>query len=312
MNAEIRDAALDKVVKRRGRARSVVALLERVRRFARRGCGVSNNALRPFTAVIAAWEERAALEEKEKVARLETFHEMHSIASVPRRAAALMREAAGLPGHGARARRLRHKAALFALTINAPERLGDLQDLLFGPSGLRRHPSGVWGLRVHQNKTRGRAKARKSNSALWPETGRILDALILGDRAKALDLVRDCEALNALAQVRYEELQGAFFMSLEAKPAHVNKPSVLYFEEFGIREHMIRTLVVDFMRRADPRSASACQALLGHTDPTMHEEYMIEFPQEAAVQEHEAVRAGIRQAIAAGRRRGMPGHALSA
>jgi hypothetical protein len=107
------------------RLRSIVAYLGRVHRFARRGLMMSNAELEGFSRILHAWAELAEEEEKAKVATLETFYARHSLADIPRRAATLMREAAALPAHRARAGRLRRKGALFALASNAPERLGD-------------------------------------------------------------------------------------------------------------------------------------------------------------------------------------------
>ena len=262
------------------RVRSIVAYLERVRRFARRGFLMSNADLEAFSRIQFAWAELAEEAEKAKVATIETFYARFALADIPRRAAALMREAAALPAHRTRAGRLRRKGALFALVSNAPERLGDISALRFGPGGLCRHASGVWSLRVVQGKTRG----IKRNAALWPEVGDILDAYILagGDSARVQEV--------------YDALQGACFMSLDATPAHDEMPSVLFREEFAISAHMIRTLVVDFLKwHGDEGAAGVCQALLGHRDPEMHEAYRTDFRDQAAIGRYQATFEALRE-----------------
>ena len=262
---------------RQTRLRSVVAYLGRVRRFARRGLLMSCAGLEPFSRVIHAWEERAAAEEKKKTGVLDAFYEVHSLADIPRRAAALAREADRLPGHRARAARLRRTAALLALLVNAPERMGDVAALKLGAGELERHPAGTWSLRVVQGKT-GHIKR---NPALWPEVGTLLDAYILGGREPGL------------AQARYEALAGCFFMSLAPEPAHAKMPSVLMREEFGVGAHAIRTLVTDFLKWHAAGSAAVCQALLGHREPDMHQEYRSDFRDLAALGRYHATVAAI-------------------
>jgi integrase len=191
-----------------------------------------------------------------------------------------MHDAAAMPAHRARAARLRRKAALFALATNAPERLGDISALRFGPGGLCRHASGVWSLKVVQGKTRG----VKRNPALWAEVGAMLDAYILAGR--------DPETVQDV----YEGLQGSCFMSLAPVPAHEAMPSALFREEFAISAHMIRTLVVDFLKwHGEEGTAGVCQALLGHRDPEMHEEYRTDFRDQAALGRYHAVIGAIRK-----------------
>ena len=271
---------------RQVKLRSTVMYLERVRRFARRGLLMSNADLEGLSRVLHAWEELAGEEQRAKLETLEAFYGKYSLADIPRRAAALMRKAAGLPAHRAAAARLRRKGALFALTSNAPERLGDVSGLRFGPGGLHRHASGAWSLKVVQGKTR----RGKSNSALWPEVGAILDAYILDGRDPA-----------RIAEV-YDGLQGAVFMSLSTKPAHLEMPSVLYREEFGISEHMIRTLAVDFLKwHGEEGTAQVCQALLGHRDPEMHEAYRTDFRDQAALRRFEDTMDALRGSMRAGK-----------
>ena len=255
------------------RERSVVAHLERLRRFARRGLRMDTAALRPFGVMIAAWTARAQATTKRKIETLKAFYERQTLADIPQRAAALAAEAAALPGHGRRAERLRLKAAVLALTVNAPERLADLAALRFGADGLSRHPSGAWALRITQAKT----KRIKHNHQLWPEVGALLDGLILGDRPPHR------------AQERYAALRGMFVLSLGPEPAHRELASVFYREEFGISEHAVRTLVVDLFRNDEPESAAACRALLGHRDVKIHEEYRTDFKDAAAMRKYRAV-----------------------
>jgi integrase len=130
-----------------------------------------------------------------------------------------------------------------------------------------------------QGKTRG----VKRNAALWPEVGAILDAYILGGR--------DPETVQEV----YAGLEGAHFMSLDPAPAHTEMPSALFREAFGISAHMIRTLVVDFLKwHGEEGPAGVCQALLGHRNPEMHQEYRTDFRDQAAIGRYQATIRALR------------------
>jgi len=150
--------------------------------------------------------------------------------------------------HTAKARRLRQAAAILAVAINKPSRSGDMGGWRLG-NELRRDPLGTWRLDWTQEKTGMKTGAGE----LWPETGIILDELLLGGLP-----------LRA-ANVKYRTAQGQNWLahSMGCRPR--KWISSIVREVIGVPLHDLRTLAADYMRWTSPEiAADVIQSHLGH------------------------------------------------
>lgn len=194
------------------------------------------------------------------------------------RATALAAQEAALPGHSVEALRLRQTALSYAFLVNTGNRQGDLrlarigQEIIRGPDGLWRHD-------LRQAKS-GR---RKEMETLWPGTCALPDAHLLADR-QAWQIER-----------RVADLDGVNLLTLSDAVVHKSFLNRRLEEDFRLAAapedtdapkltgHLIRTLIVDGIRRARPDAQWAAQHLLGHAERTMREIYRNDFRESEAV-----------------------------
>ncbi len=160
----------------------------------------------------------------------------------------LRTKAASSLSHSAEAERLYQTAAVLMILVNKPARVGDIALWRFEKE-LQRHRSGAWTLQWHQSKTGGETGA----GALWPETCRILDELILSGRPARV------------ISMEYQSRIGMNWLTGTTETRSPQFSSQLVRDAIGVPAHDLRTLVADYMRFDDPTTApSIIQSHLGH------------------------------------------------
>lgn len=101
--------------------------------------------------------------------------------------------------------------------------------------------------------------------AIWPEICEILDEWILDGRP------------DRLIHVRYQELVGRNWLTLDDSAPYRNLPTELTNAAIGVPSHDLRTLAADYMRRHDPaRAADVIATHLGHGTRKAGEAYRAE------------------------------------
>lgn len=199
----------------------------------------------------------ADMQEKEKVPRIEDLMEKGGFDFVAETTGNLRNQAAAMPAHAARVEILRQTVALLVIHMNKPARSGDAAKWIIGQD-LMRHPCGSWELNWQQGKTRVDTDA----GILWDEVSEILDELILAGRP------------DRFIHLRYDELQGANWLTLSNKIPEDGMPSERIKNAIGIPSHDLRTLAADYLRLHNPKSApKLIRAHLGHGTLEAGEEY---------------------------------------
>ena len=211
--------------------------------------GVAEESLTAMRVIWRDLRDQAALDDKNNYARLAELMERGGYAHVADRIGELRARAHGLPAHSAAGRRCMQQAVVCAVILNKPPRKGDLVSWRFGKE-LVRDIDGTWRAAWDQEKTGGGTET----GAIWPEICDVLDDWILGGRP------------DRLIHVRYNELVGRNWLSLNDTTPYRNLPSQLTKAAIGIPSHDLRTLAADYMRRYDPgRAANVISTHLGHT-----------------------------------------------
>lgn len=210
--------------------------------------GVADASLTAMRVILRDLRDQADLCEKNKYERLSSLMERGGYAHVADRIGELRARARDLPAHSAARRRCMQQAVVCAVTLNKPPRKGDLVSWRFGEQ-LIREIDGTWRAEWKQIKT-GRVT---EVGALWPEICEILDEWILGGRP------------DRLIHIRYQELVGRNWLTLDDSVPYRNLPTELTKAAIGVPSHDLRTLAADYMRRHDPAHAADVIAThLGH------------------------------------------------
>ncbi|ETW11243.1 hypothetical protein ATO8_18105 [Roseivivax marinus] len=150
--------------------------------------------------------------------------------------------------HTAQACRLRQAAAILAVAINKPARSGDMGRWRLGKE-LQRDPHGTWRLAWTQEKTGVETGAGE----LWPETGMVLDELLL------------CGLPRRVADAKYRVARGLNWLTQTNGNRRRPWVSGLVREVIGVPLHDLRTLAADYMRWTAPDTAAdVIQSHLGH------------------------------------------------
>lgn len=195
--------------------------------------------------------------DKLKYGRITAVMERGGFAFIAGEIGRLREEAAALPDHAARKTAALQAAALCAVHMNKPPRTGDVSRWRIGEQILR-EPDGTWRLGWVQEKNGHETEA----GGLWPEVCEILDELILGGRP------------DRFIHLRYRELVGKNWMTLEDRARAPNWPSGMICDAIGIPSHDLRTLAADYLRLHDPETAAnVISAHLGHKTSAAGEEY---------------------------------------
>ena len=211
--------------------------------------GVAEESLTAMRVIWRDLRDQAVLDDKNNYARLAELMERGGYAHVADRIGELRARAHGLPAHSAAGRRCMQQAVVCAVILNKPPRKGDLVSWRFGKE-LVRDIDGTWRAAWDQEKTGGGTET----GAIWPEICDVLDDWILGGRP------------DRLIHVRYNELVGRNWLSLNDTTPYRNLPSQLTKAAIGIPSHDLRTLAADYMRRHNPgRAANVISTHLGHT-----------------------------------------------
>lgn len=222
--------------------------------------GVAEQSLIAMRVICADLRDQAALAEKNKYGRLSGLMERGGFAHVADRIGEMRTRAHDLPAHSAARRRCLQKAAVCAVILNKPPRKGDLVAWRFG-NQIVRQPDGTWRAQWEQEKT-GRGT---DTGPICPEICEILDEWILGGRP------------DRLIHVRYEELVGRNWLTLDDSEPYRNLPTDLTNAAIGVPSHDLRTLAADYMRRHDPaHAADVISTHLGHATRKAGEAYRAE------------------------------------
>lgn len=210
--------------------------------------GVADQSLDAMRVILRDLRDQAALAEKNKVERLSELMERGGYAHVADRVGELRTRAQELPAHSATRRRCMQQAVLCAVILNKPPRKGDLVSWRLGDQ-IVRDIDGTWQADWEQEKTGGQTET----GAIWPEVCDILDEWILDGRP------------DRLIHVRYQELLGLNWLTLDDSEPYRNLPTELTRAAIGAPSHDLRTLAADYMRRHDPTHAADIIAThLGH------------------------------------------------
>lgn len=219
--------------------------------------GVAEASLSAMHVITRDLRDQASLAEKEKHERLSVLMERGGYAYVADRIAELRTRAHDLPAHSAARRRSMQQAAVCAVVLNKPPRKGDLVSWRLGDQ-LVRNVDGTWNAEWEQEKTGFKTEA----GALWPEICDILDEWILNGRP------------DRLIHLRYQEIVGTNWLTLNQSVPYRNLPSELTKATIGVPSHDLRTLAADYMRRHDPaRAANVISTHLGHKTPKAGKAY---------------------------------------
>ncbi|MGC9419963.1 MAG: hypothetical protein ACP5EN_13430 [Rhodovulum sp.] len=191
---------------------------------------------------------RAALDVKDKEERIALLMERGGFAYVSDQICVQRELSEALPPYSAAARRAKQKAVLCTIYMNKPPRKGDAVQWRIGHE-LVRNSGGSWEAKWEQEKT-GHVT---ESGTLWPEVSELLDEWILGDRP------------DRLVHLRYRELRGCNWLTLERDPPYRNLPNELIGDTIGVPPHDLRTLAADYLRRYDPvQAANIIAPHLGH------------------------------------------------
>ncbi len=251
---------------------------ERLRMFFLRAGLFNETSLAALDDILGALREAASDETPGKQAVLRAFRQRFQLGDVLHKAKALTAQAAALPGHSVEALRLRQTALLYAFLVNTGDRQGDLRLARIGQE-IVRGPDGIWRHDLRQ----GKSGRRKEMEALWPGTCALLDAHLLADRPawQIENRVAELDGLNLLTLSETVLHKGFLNRRLEedfqlaAAPDEPDTPK--------LTGHLIRTLIVDAIRRARPDALWAAQHMLGHAERTMQEVYRSDFRESEAV-----------------------------
>lgn len=222
--------------------------------------GVAEHSLIAMRVICNDLRDQAALAEKNKYARLSGLMDRGGFAHVADRIGEMRTRAHDLPAHSAARRRCMQQAAVCAVILNKPPRKGDLVSWRIGHQ-IVRQLDGTWRAQWEQEKTR----AGTETGAICPEICEILDEWILGGRP------------DRLIHVRYEELLGRNWLTLDDSEPYRNLPTELTNAAIGVPSHDLRTLAADYMRRHDPaHAADVISTHLGHVTRKAGEAYRAE------------------------------------
>jgi hypothetical protein len=259
--------------------RTVADYCERLRMYFLRAGLFDTESLAALEEILGACVEAASDAAPAKMATLRAFRKRFQLGDVLHRAMALAAEAAELPGHSTRAMRLRQTAVAYTLLVNTGDRQGDMRTARIGHE-IVRDETGVWRHDLRQGKTGG----LKEMDALWPGTCLLLDAHVLADRP------------SWQIGSRVDELDGANLLTLSDAVLNESFINSRLEGDFQLQDeaggddaprklsgHLIRTLIVDAIRRIRPDALWAAQYMLGHAGRTMQEVYRSDFVESAAV-----------------------------
>lgn len=222
--------------------------------------GVAKESLAAMRVILRDLRDQAALEEKNKYERLSALMERGGYAHVADKIRELRERAFDLPAHSAARRRCMQQAVVCAVILNKPPRKGDLFSWRLGDQ-IVRDVDGTWRAEWEQEKTGGDTET----GALWPEICEILDEWILDGRPDRLVLIR------------YQDLVGRNWLTLDDNQPYRNLPTDLTKAAIGVPSHDLRTLSADYMRRHDPaRAADVIATHLGHGSRQAGEAYRAE------------------------------------
>jgi hypothetical protein len=155
-----------------------------------------------------------------------------------------------------------------------PPRTGDMSRWVLGEDIIR-HPSGTWRLAWRQEKNDWRTDAGE----LWPETGLILDRLVLAGHP------------DRFVHLRYEMLVGCNWLTLTTEVPDRRLPSERVRAAISVPLHDLRTVAGDMLRDVDPAAARTLIAgLLGHKTTAAGDDYRAHSAGEAAALEWQDIR----------------------
>ena len=239
---------------------------------------VAEASLTAMRVITQDLRDQAELCEKNKHERLSGLMERGGYGHVADRIGELRNRANDLPSHSAAWRRCMQQTVVCAVILNKPPRKGDLVSWRLGYE-IVRDVDGTWRAEWEQEKT-GRATEM---GPIWPEICDILDEWILDGRP------------DRLVHIRYQELLGKNWLTIEDRAPYRNLPTGLTKAAIGVPSHDLRTLAADYMRRHDPAHAADVIAThLGHGTRKAGEAYRAECDGAAA----QAIWAETRKIIA--------------
>ena len=272
--------------------RSAGDYCERLRLFFLRAGLFNEASLGALDDILGALREAAGDETPGKQAVLRTFRQRFHVGDVLHKARALAAQAAALPGHSTAALRLHQTALSYAFLVNTGDRQGDLRLARIGHEIIR-GPDGLWRHDLRQ----GKSGRRKQMEVLWPGTCALLDAHLLADRPawQIESRVAELDGLNLLTLSHAVLHKGFLNRRLEEDFQLADRPDDQ--ESPRLTGHLIRTLIVDAIRRARPDAIWAAQHMLGHAERTMQEVYRSDFRESEAVMRMDAYLARIDMAL---------------
>ncbi len=160
-------------------------------------------------------------------------------------------------------------AAIAAVAMNKPGRTGDVSRWQIGVD-LCRDPDGFWTLEWRQGKTGHVTCAGR----LWEKVGEILDLQILGGRP------------DRFIHMRYDELIGANWLTLDETTRATKWPSERVLNLIGGPLHDLRTLAADYLRRHNPYTAlQVISTHLRHRSAESSKDYKAEADGDAATRD---------------------------
>lgn len=219
--------------------------------------GLAAASLTAMRVILRDLRDEAALAEKNKCERLSSLMERGGFGYVAQRIGELRERAHNLPAHSAARRRCMQQAVVCAVILNKPPRKGDTVSWRFGEH-LIREVDGTWRAVWEQEKTGGATES----GAIQLEICEILDEWILGGRP------------DRLIHIRYQELVGRNWLTLDDSIPYRNLPTELTKSAIGVPSHDLRTLAADYMRRHDPaQAANVIATHLGHETRKAGEAY---------------------------------------
>ncbi|MBB5723668.1 hypothetical protein FHS72_003313 [Loktanella ponticola] len=200
---------------------------------------------------------QASRGEKLKIARISQLMERGGFAYLAKKVSEALERADALPDHSFEKVSALQSAVLAAVSMNKPGRTGDVSRWEIGKD-LIRDPEGYWQLAWRQGKTHHVTEAGQ----LWEEVADILDRHILGGRP------------DRFVHMRYNQLCGANWLTLDATSRSSKWPSEQILKMIGVPLHDLRTLSADYLRRHDPYTAAqAITAHLGHRSGESAKDY---------------------------------------
>jgi hypothetical protein len=214
-------------------------------------------------------KDQASSVEKMKIARIILLMKRGGFEYLAEMVGEALNRADDLPDHSFDKVSELQSAVIAAVSMNKPGRTGDVSRWTIGED-LVRDGDGYWRLEWRQGKTKHETEAGQ----LWDEVAEILDLHILGGRP------------DRFIHIRYDQLIGANWLTLNETPRASKWPSEQIAKMIGVPLHDLRTLAADYLRRHDPYTAAqVITTHLGHKSGESAKDYKAECEGDAATRD---------------------------